>query len=71
MVRVVCLAGSVGLALSLGACVGDRPSLAEASGPLRPMNTRHWHPTAEDLRGPHEALLPADTPALSASETHS
>ncbi|MBP2300914.1 hypothetical protein [Azospirillum picis] len=37
------------LLCALPACAGH-PPLAEASGPLRPLNPGHWTPSEADLR---------------------
>lgn len=60
MIRVL---AALGLALSLAACA-SHPPLAEASGPYRPLNAGRWSPTSDDLRGPRQVMLPADSPSL-------
>ncbi|ONF49431.1 hypothetical protein [Methylobacterium radiotolerans] len=50
--------------LAVSACSGDRPSLAEASGPYRPLNEGRWSPTDDDLRGPRAPIAPKDSPSL-------
>lgn len=58
MIRVI---AAVGIALSLGACA-SHPPLAEARGAYRPLNPGRWTPTSDDLRGPRQVMLPANSP---------
>jgi len=58
MIRVLAAAA---LALSLAACA-SHPPLAEPSGSYRALNPGRWSPTSDDLRGPRQVMLPANSP---------
>lgn len=59
----------IAAALLLAACAGNKAKPPEAAGAWRPLNAGRWQPTRDDLRGPRQALPPAQSWSLSRPET--